>query len=108
MIHELKIKFDKLFDDVFFSKNFKEFIVSKTGYCPNGLTIDTDVNDDVPEFTCLCKEYGYDYANDRIIGDYRILKTPTNMETLSDLMLEYLKENNNDLFNEVLKYDIYF
>lgn len=109
MLHKLKVKFDKLFDDVFFSKEFKNFILENTGYCPNGLTFDTNINDKgVPEFMSLCKEYGYDCSGERVIGDYTLGKTPTNMEQLTNLMLEYLKENKKDLYDEIINYSIYF
>lgn len=107
-MHKLKKKYDKIFDDIFFSKDFKNYMIGKIGYCPNGLTIDTEVIDDKPEFTCMCKEYGYEYSGDPVIGDFRKLNTPNNIDILANLMMEYLHKNYLDLYNEIIQFDVYF
>ena len=109
MINEQKIKYDKTLDDIFFSKEFKDFIISKFGYCPNGLTFDTDVVDDKPEFICRCKKYGYDYPSiDRVIGDYRIENPKSiELEKYAYEMLKYLKDNYPTIYNEISDYDFY-
>lgn len=108
MIHDLKIKYDKIFDDIFFSKEFKDFIVEKFDYCPNGLTFDTEVENDKPEFTCCCKKYGYEYSGERVIGDYRIENPPSiELEKYAYEMLKYLKDNYPTIYEEIAKYDFY-
>jgi len=107
MIHNLKLKFDKILDDIFFSNDFKYYILEKTGYCPTGLTIDTYVENDKPEFICRCKEYGFDFSGERIIGDYNIIKPNVDLEKYGEYMIEYLHTNHPSVYNEITKYDIY-
>ena len=109
MIDKLKVKYDKIFDDIFFSKEFKDFIIEKFGYCPNGLTLDTDVENGKPEFTCRCKKYGYDYPSaDRVIGDYRIENPPSiDLEKYIYEMFKYLKNNYPILYDDIYEYDFY-
>ena len=108
MVHELKSKYDKLFDDIFFDSKFTDFIVQECGYCPRGLTIDTEVNDNKPEFTCRLKIYGYEYSNERVIGDYTIIKPTVELEKYAYKMMEYLQKNHPELYADIMKYDIYF
>ena len=108
MLDKLKIKYDKIFDDIFFSKEFIDFIVSKFGYCPNGLTFDTYASPDKPiEFICRCKQYGYDYSGERVIGDYQIIKTKINLEEYAYEMLKYLRDNYQSIYDEISEYDVY-
>ena len=107
MIHELKTKYDKIFDDIFFSKEFKDSVVEKFGYCPNGLTFDTVIYDDEPEFICRCKQYGCEYSGERVIGDYQYIKPTVDLEKYGVYMAEYIISNYPELYKEISKYDIY-
>lgn len=109
MIDDLKIKYDKTFDNIFFSKEFKNFIVEKFGYCPNGLTFDTEIKNDKPEFTCCCKKYGYDYpSTDRVIGDYQIDNpSPVDLEKYIYEMFNYLKDNYPIIYDDIYEYNFY-
>lgn len=110
MVDKLKVKYDKIFDDIFFSKEFKDFIIEKFGYCPNGLTFDTYASGDKPlEFICRCKKYGYDYSSsDRVIGDYRIENPPSiDFEKYAYEMLKYLKDNYPAIYDEISEYEFY-
>ena len=106
-MNKLKAKYDKIFDDIFFSKEFKDSVVEKFGYCPNGLTFDTIVEDDNPEFICRCKQYGYDYSGERVIGDYKITKPTVDLEKYGEYMGDYIIDNYPELYEEISKYDIY-
>jgi len=109
MIDKKKVKYDTILDDIFFSKEFKDFIIKKFGYCPNGLTFDTYADGDKPiEFICRCKKYGYEYSGERVIGDYRIENPPSiELAKYAYEMLKYLQDNYPTIYEEIAKYDFY-
>ena len=69
-ITKFKRTYDKIFDDLFFSDEFKDFCVKKLKHYPVGLTIDTIDKGKEKFFVVCCKEYGYDFSGQRVIGDY--------------------------------------
>ena len=40
---QFKFKYDKMLDDVFFTKEFKQYMIENCKFCPSGLTIDTNI-----------------------------------------------------------------
>jgi len=105
----LKQKFDKAFDKLFLKQDFTFHVCSKLHYCPSGLDMDTLMHEDSKEiyFQCCCKEYGYDYSSfNRVIGDYRYGDDVT--EEMLEICLNYMKEKDPALYEEVMKYDIYY
>ena len=102
----LKSYYDSLFDDIFFSKEFIDYVLKNKGYCPKGLTVDTKFDDNGMYFKCCCKEYGYEYSNERIVGDFTILKPNVDMEDYAILCFKYLNKVNPKVCSEVEKYDI--
>ncbi len=105
----LKQKFDKAFDDLFLKQDFAFHVCSILHRCPNGLDMDTLMEEDSKKiyFQCCCKKYGYDFSSsDRVIGDYYYGDDVT--EEMLDICLDYMKEKNPVLYEEVIKYDIYY
>lgn len=108
---EIKKKFDTAFDEMFFSKEFKEAVTGKFGICPDGLTFDTDYNEDSTDTKlCLyicCKKYGYDYPEkDHVIGDYYLLDNSKNIpKDIAQFMVDWVKEKNPEIFHELCKID---
>ena len=88
------------------SFDFKRFISSKFGICPNGLTISCFENDNgsltfMPEI----KYYGYDSSSNNgtpysDLSDYS--SGPAVESEMGKAMLEYLKENETDIYNEIM------
>ena len=99
---DLKVKYDTFFDEIFFSKDFTNKMVENFKYCPNGLTFDTKINEDKDNiyFKVCAKEYGYEYPNEHVIGDFTINSTNKVTEEMVDYMINYLFENGD---KEVLK-----
>ena len=92
---KLTIKFDyeRRFNKLFFSKDFKQKMVETCHYCPQGLTIDVDFDEKGEiEFYACCKKYNYDFSDDIVDGDCILHKTPIKEEWV-DLMMEYLKND---------------
>ena len=79
---QFKFKYDKMLDDVFFTKEFKQYMIENCKFCPSGLTIDT---------------------NERVPGDFYNLNYKIN-ENLFGHIMRYLQMKNKNLFNEILKY----
>lgn len=100
---QFKFKYDKMLDDVFFTKEFKQYMIENCKFCPSGLTIDTNIDDDKPQFCVCTKEYGYDYSGERVPGDFYNLNYKIN-ENLIEHIMRYLHMKNENLFNEILKY----
>lgn len=100
---QFKFKYDKMLDDVFFTKEFKQYMMENCKFCPSGLTIDTNIDDDKPQFCVCTKEYGYDYSGERVPGDFYNLNYKIN-ENLIEHIMRYLYMTNKNLFNEILKY----
>ena len=69
----------------------------------SGLTIDTNIDDDKPQFCVCTKEYGYEYSGERVPGDFYNLNYKIN-ENLIEHIMRYLYMTNKNLFNEILKY----
>lgn len=67
---QFKFKYDKMLDDVFFTSKFKQYIVEKCKYCPDGLTIDTNIIHDEIKFVVCTKKYGYEFSGERVPGDF--------------------------------------
>ena len=74
-------------------------------FCPSGLTIDCDVDDDEPRFYVCTKEYGYDYSGERVPGDFYNLDYNIN-ENLYIHAFRYLYMTNENLFHEIFKNDL--
>lgn len=102
---QFKFKYDKMLDDVFFTNKFKQYIVEKCNYCPEGLTIDTNTDDDEPRFIVCTKKYGYEYLGERVPGDFYDLKYGVGNQ-LAEATIEYLYENDPTLYHEIFKYDV--
>ena len=103
---QFKFKYDKMLDDVFFTSKFKQYIVEKCKYCPDGLTIDTNIIHDEIKFVVCTKKYGYEFSGERVPGDFYDLKYQVE-EKMTDALLDYLAENNAELYNEIFKYAVY-
>lgn len=102
----LKSYYDPLFDEIFYSKEFIDYVLKNKGYCPNGLTIDTCFDDKGMYFTCCCKEYGYEYSGERVVGDYTLVNPNVDLEDYAILCFKYLNNVNPEVASEVEKYDI--
>lgn len=92
-----------MLDDVFFTKEFKQYMMENCKFCPSGLTIDTNIDDEKPQFCVCTKEYGYEYSGERVPGDFYNLNYKIN-ENLLEHTMRYLYMTNKNLFNEILKY----
>ncbi len=58
-------------------------------------------------FRCCCKQYGYDFSStDRVIGDYYFGEDST--EEMLQVCLDYMKEKNPQIYEEIQDYDIYY
>ncbi len=103
---KLKIKFDTAFDNLFYSKEFKDAMVKKFGIVPAGLTFDTRFDDDVSEpFFCLCcKKYGYEFSGERVVGDYTINKYKFTRE-MFEFCMDYTDNVSKEIYNEMINYD---
>lgn len=103
---KLKIKFDTAFDNLFYSKEFKDAMIKKFGIVPAGLTFDTRFDDDVSEpFFCLCcKKYGYEYSGERVVGDYTINKYKFTRE-MFEFCMDYTDNISKEIYNEMINYD---
>ena len=103
---KLKIKFDTAFDNLFYSKEFKDAMIKKFGIVPAGLTFDTRFDDDVSEpFFCLCcKKYGYEFSGERVVGDYTINKYKFTRE-MFEFCMDYTDNVSKEIYNEMINYD---
>lgn len=103
---KLKIKFDTAFDNLFYSKEFKDAMIKKFGIAPAGLTFDTRFDDDVSEpFFCLCcKKYGYEFSGERVVGDYTINKYKFTRE-MFEFCMDYTDNVSKEIYNEMINYD---
>lgn len=102
---QFKFKYDKMLDDVFFTRKFKQYMMENCKFCPSDLTIDCDVDDDEPRFYVCTKEYGYDYSGERVPGDFYNLDYNIN-ENLYIHAFLYLYMTNENLFHEIFKNDL--
>lgn len=104
---KLKFKFDydKRLDDVFFTNEFKRYIVGKHRYCPDGLTVNTSITGDTPCFVVCTKKYGYEYSGERVPGDYYDLKYDIDHD-IADSVMDYLYDTNPDLYHEIFRYEV--
>ena len=100
---QFKFKYDKLFDDVFFTSKFKQYIVGRCKHCPAGLTIDTNVDGDIPEFHVCTKKYGYEYMGERVPGDFYNLKYGLGRD-LAEALLDYMSDNAPELYEEMFSF----
>lgn len=103
---QFKFKYDKMLDDVFFTSKFKQYIVEKCKYCPDGLTIDTNIIHDEIKFVVCTKKYGYEFSGERVPGDFYDLKYQVE-EKMAEALLDYLAENNAELYHKIFKYAVY-
>ena len=103
---DLKVKFDTAFDKLFFSSKFKNSMIKKFGYCPNGMTLDTRYDDDASEiyFVLVSKKYGYEYSGDIVIGDFTLNKFEFSRE-MFDFAIDYLAMNDRDTWSEIVNYE---
>ena len=103
---KLKIKFDTAFDNLFYSKEFKDAMLKKFGIVPAGITFDTRFDDDVSEpFFCLCcKKYGYEFSGERVVGDYTINKYKFTRE-MFEFCMDYTDNVSKEIYNEMINYD---
>ena len=103
---KLKVKFDTAFDNLFYSKEFKDAMIKKFGIVPAGLTFDTRFDDDASEpFFCLCcKKYGYEFSGERVVGDYTINKYKFTRE-MFEFCMDYTDNVPKEVYNEMINYD---
>ena len=103
---KLKIKFDTAFDNLFYSKEFKDAMIKKFGIVPAGLTFDTRFDDDVsePYFCLCCKKYGYEFSGERVVGDYTINKYKFTRE-MFEFCMDYTDNVSKEIYNEMINYD---
>lgn len=101
----IKSELDLSFNTLFQNQEFRSYIVSKEGYCPNNLNIDTMFEDDGSISSCCClKHYGYESSFNKgqaysDFGDYYTEKINDDFqEKYQQLMYEYMKEKNPLLF----------
>ena len=82
-------------------------MVKGFGQCPQGLTFESYFDDESKEwsFCACCKEYGYDFHSYEI-GDYTISKRKV-QEEWAKFMIKYVKENDENLYNEI-KNKVYY
>jgi hypothetical protein len=107
---QLDIKFDyeRRFNKLFFSKDFKQKMIEKHHYCPQGLTFDVDFNDNNEiEFYACCKKYNYDFSDSIVDGDYMLLKTPIKDEWVT-FMNHYIHDNDEWLTEKLKGKLIYY
>lgn len=106
---DLKIKFDKAFDKLFFSKNFRAEMTNKIGICPKGITFDTCYDNDDSEiyFKLVSKNYGYEYSGEMVVGDYTLNKFVFTQE-MADFAISYIRNNAPDLFDEIKAFEIVY
>lgn len=100
---QFKFKYDKLFDDVFFTSKFKQYIVEQCKRCPAGLTINTDIDDEIPEFHVCTKQYGHEHMGERVPGDYYDLKYGIGRD-ISEALMNYLAENAPELYEDMFSF----
>lgn len=103
---KLKCYYDPLFDDIFFSKDFINYVLENKGYCPKGLTFDTKFDEDGMYFNCCCKEYGYEYSGERVVNDFILIHSNVDMEDYAALCFKYLKKVKPEIANKIKNYDI--
>lgn len=103
---DLKVKFDTVFDKIFFSNDFKNAMLNKFGIAPVGMTFDTRYDDDVSEiyFVLVSKSYGYEYSGEMVIGDYSLNKFEFRRE-MFDFAIDYLSMNARELWAEIINYE---
>ena len=99
-----KVKYDNFFDDVFFSKEFKNALIKEFGYAPYGMTFDTCFLDDSEiYFKLVSKSYGYEYSGEHVIGDYTLNKFNFT-ENIFNFTINYIKSNYLDFWEDVKEY----
>ena len=103
---DLKVKFDTIFDKIFFSNGFKNAMVKKFGICPNGMTFDTRYDDEESKiyFVLVSKNYGYEYSGEKVIGDYTLNKFDFSKEMFG-FAIDYLVANNYETWVEIADYE---
>lgn len=107
---DVKERYDTAFDKLFFTSDFKFSWVHEFKFCPEGTTFDTcfEEDSDVPYFVLVSKRYGYDFSSfDRVVGDYE-LRNYDFTEEMIDFALNYLKEKNPQLYEEVKDMKFYY
>lgn len=106
-ILDIKFNYEKRFNELFFSKDFKEKMVKEFSYCPQGLTFEPRFDKESEEwsFCACCKEYNYDFYSYEV-GDYTILKKEIK-EEWAKFMIKYVRENDEKLANEI-KNKVYY
>ena len=105
---DIKFDYEKRFNKLFFSNDFKQKMVEKCRYCPQGLTIDVDFDDNNEiEFCIYCKKYNYDFSDSIVDGDYVLLKTPIKDEWV-DVMKQYIKDNDKWLTENLKGKTLYY
>lgn len=105
---DIKFDYEKRFNKLFFSNDFKQKMIEKCHYCPQGLTIDVDFDDNNEiEFCIYCKKYNYDFSDSIVDGDYVLLKTPIKDEWV-DVMKQYIKDNDKWLTENLKGKTLYY
>ena len=110
MMNEIKFAYDEKFDRLFFSKDFKAKMVEKFHICPRGLTCDTRFDEEGKMYFCFCcKDYGYDFSGDYVLGDYTLRKQEIKQEWVP-FLFDYISENDPTLYQECVEkdYDFYY
>lgn len=114
---KLKKTIDGFFNQIFFTEDFRNQVIKKFKYCPQGLGFDTcfyvekDESDEYagePYFLLCSKIYGDEYnSNDKVTGDYHYGKYEGNQEVL-EFCKKYLYDKAPELYDKIKKYDFLY
>lgn len=109
---EKKCEIDMAFNALFLKQDFRSYVVSKVGYCPCDLNLDTVFNDDGSiDVVCCMKHYGYESSfNDGPdpcdLGDYEIEKFANGKgRKYALLLVDYVNDNNPELAGKLCELD---
>lgn len=113
---KLKWTIDEIFLKIFDTKDFKQKVIEKFKYCPEGLGFDTcfyvekDESDEYegePYFLLCSKIYGDEYSGEKVMGDYHYGDYKGNEEMLN-FCKQYLYDKAPELYDKIKKYDFYY
>ena len=109
--HSLWANYDIALNHIYFTNGFRNYYTQKFGLCPSGLTIGSCSNDDdseIKSFAVSVKKYGYESLSNNgfeysDLSDYEINYFYDDKLTREheDYVVDYLKNIDIDLYNEV-------
>lgn len=109
--HSLWANYDIALNHIYYTSDFRNYYTQKFGLCPSGLTIGSCSNDDdseIKSFAVSVKKYGYESLSNNgfeysDLSDYEINYFYDDKLTREheDYVVEYLKNIDIDLYNEV-------